>query len=366
MSFIRIPRLGALVLAVSTSLVAPTAAQGFSSGAVYTSTNEAAGNRVAVFSRAQDGTATFDQFVATGGTGSDDGLGNQGAVTLSDDGSYLYVVNAGSDDLSVFSVLEDGLSLIEVVDSRGERPVSVAQHDDLVYVLNAGDDRIAGFRQQPDGTLRRLGRARLSTTGTGAAQIDFSNDGRFVYVTEKATNSITRYRVTRRGGARQRQVFASDGATPFGFLVGQRNQLIVSQADMGAPGASAVTSYDIDGQDGGLTVRTGSLGSGETAACWVVGTPDGRLAFVSNTGTDTVSSLGIGFDGSLSLLDAQAATTGDGPVDMALTADGHFFYVLNAAAGGLGDYVVGTDGSLTGLPGSPGGLPTFASGLAAR
>lgn len=364
-------RAGLLGLALPAALLfgplaAPTAAQGISEGAVYTSTNEIDGNRVAVFARALDGTASFQQYVATGGEGTGEGLGNQGAVTLSSDGRYLYVVNAGSDDLSVFKVLEDGLELLEVVDSRGIRPVSVAQHDDLVYVLNAGDDRIAGFRQQPNGTLTSLGRRRLSGDDTAAAQVGFSNDGTFLFVTERATNSITRFRVTRRGGARQRVVLPSDGPTPFGFHVGQRNQLIVSQAAGGADGESTTTSYTIDPEDGTLEVVSGSVAAGETAACWVVGTPDGRLVFVSNTATDSVSSFAVGFEGELTLLEAQAANTGDGPLDMALTADGLFFYVLNAAGGGLGDYVVGADGSLTGLPGAPGGLPTSASGLAAR
>src|SRR5689334_5969778 len=48
--------------------------------AVYTLTNQVAGNAVAVFNRAADGTLTAAGTVATGGTGTGAGLGSQGAV----------------------------------------------------------------------------------------------------------------------------------------------------------------------------------------------------------------------------------------------------------------------------------------------
>ena len=58
----------------------------------------------------------------------------------------------------------------------------------------------------------------------------------------------------------------------------------------------------------------------------------------------------------------------DGPTDMVLTPDGRFFYVLNAADGTVSDYVIGDDGSLTGIPGSTPALPAEGrpTGLAVR
>ncbi|MCB9899268.1 MAG: beta-propeller fold lactonase family protein [Planctomycetes bacterium] len=336
-------------------------------GAVYASTNAVAGNEVAVFTRAPDGTLTFDEFVATGGLGSGAGLGNQGGLVLSDDDRYLYVVDAGSDELSVLRVLDDGLQLVDVVPSRGTQPVSVAQHDDVLYVLNAGSDTVAGFRQRPDGTLVPFGPKRtLSGTGVGAAQVDLSSDGRYLFVTEKATDSITRFRATARGLLARKEVLASDGPTPFGFHVGQRQQLFVSQAAGGASGAATLTSYAIDPSDGTLDVLSGSVASNETAACWVVGTPDGRLVFVSNTGTDSVSSFAVDFDGVLALRSAQAGLTGDAPTDMALTDDGRFLFVHNSAEGSVSPFAVATDGSLTSLSAPVTGLPPGSNGLAAR
>lgn len=360
--------LAAALVASAFALGTPdAAAQSPVEGALYTSTNEAIANFVVIYDRLADGTAVQSQMVPTGGLGTGAALGNQGAVTLSSDQEFLFVVNAGSDDLSVFRVLEDGLLLVDLVPTRGDMPISVAQHGDLVYVVHEGDDSITGFEQRADGSLVfiRGSRNRLSGQGTAPAQIGFSPDGDFLFVTERATQQISRFRVTRSGGSRRTAPIPATGITPFGFEFGLRDQLVVSNGEMGMPDAGTVTSYEIDDVDGDLDVITGPLALGETASCWIVMTPDRRIAFSSNTASATVSSLAIGFDGDLTLLDAQAATTGAGPRDMAVTPDGQFFYVLNEAGGGIGDYVIGPDGSLIGIPGSP-TINVGSTGLAVR
>ena len=336
-------------------------------GAVYTSTNAVEGNQVAVFSRSVDGTAVFDRFVNTGGFGTGAGLGNQGAVTLSENGRWLYVVNAGSDTLAVFKVLDEGLELIQTIGTGGTMPVSVAQHDRLVYVVNAGDDSIMGFRQRFNGLLIPINGsyAPLSGSATAPAQIGFSPDGQSLYVTEKSTNVIDAYSLSSLGIPIRHDVLASPGETPFGFAFGQRNQLFVSEANGGAEGQGTVSAFTLR-RSGLLDAQQSSVATGETATCWVVIDPSGRLMFVSNTASRTVSSFAVSFDGEIELLNAQAATVGVDPLDMALTRDGQFFYVLNAGSGTIGDYVVESDGNLTGIPGTAGGLPASASGLAAR
>ena len=105
----------------------------------------------------------------------------------------------------------------------------------------------------------------------------------------------------------------------------------------------------------------------QTAACWVVTTNSGNYAFVSNTGSATISSYGIAEDGTLTLIDGDAANTGAGsaPTDMALSVNSHFLYVLESATNNLGAYRVGKDGSLT-LIAEFGTLPPGAQGVAAK
>src|SRR5437660_7834359 len=126
-------------------------------GAVFALTNQVAGNSVAIYVRAADGTLTWAGSVATGGTGAGSGLGSQGALALSDDGRWLFAVNAGSNDISAFRVSPRGLTLTSRVASGGVRPISLTAHGDVLYVLNAGGDgNISGFTVGGGGALTAI------------------------------------------------------------------------------------------------------------------------------------------------------------------------------------------------------------------
>lgn len=339
-------------------------------GAVYTMSNAADRNAVLIFDRSFDGRLRAAGAVPTGGRGSGAGLGNQGGVVLSDDERWLLAVNAGSGDVSVFQVQRRGLRLVSRTSSGGTRPISVTIHRRLVYVLNAGSDNITGFTLSRQGALEPLaGSTRpLSGTAVDPAQIAFSPSGDLLVVTEKGTNQIVTYEVDRDGVAGTPHVQPSAGQTPFGFAFGHRDQLFVSEAFGGAADQSAVSSYEID-DDGGLETVSASVHTTETAACWVVVTPGGRFVYTTNTGSGSITGYEVGFDGELTILDADGRTgvTGAGstPIDMALSRGGHFLYDLNSGTHTIGAFFVTHTGALVRLA-FTGGLPAAANGLAAR
>jgi 6-phosphogluconolactonase (cycloisomerase 2 family) len=155
--------------------------------------------------------------------------------------------------------------------------------------------------------------------------------------------------------------------TPFGFAFNNPGFLVVSEAFGGAPNASATSSYSA-GDDGLLNVISGSVPDSQTAACWVVITNSGQLAFVSNTGSGTISSYQIGAgDGTLTLINAIAADGGPDSVlrDMALNNSSRFLYVQAAGGQEVRSFRVQHDGSLT-LIDTDGGLPFGAQGIAAK
>src|SRR3989441_12833176 len=95
------------------------------------------------------------------------------AIALSDEGRWVFAVNAGSNDVSAFHVTASGLSLTSRVASGGVRPISLTVHGGVVYVLNAGaDGNISGFSVGSDGTLSPIfGSTRaLSGPNVGPAQ----------------------------------------------------------------------------------------------------------------------------------------------------------------------------------------------------
>lgn len=339
-------------------------------GAVYTMSNAPDRNAVLMFDRLADGRLVPAGAVSTGGSGTGTGLGNQGGLVLTGNEKWLLTVNAGSNSISVLEVRRRGLRLADVQPSGGIRPVSVTEHRGLVYVLNAGSDSVVGFTLGRDGRLRPLdGSERpLSGAATDPAQVAFTPDGDVLVVTEKATNKIVTFEIGRHGLPGDARVQDSNGPTPFGFAFGKRDQLFVSEAFGGAENASATSSYDIDRQ-GVLTTISASVGTNQTANCWVIVTPNGRFAYVTNTGSGSISGYAIDFDGTLELLDADGRTaiTGDGsaPIDLALTDSGRFLYSLNGGTNTIAVFRVQSDGSLTRLP-FTGGLPSGANGLAAR
>jgi len=358
-------------LAFSALAVAPVTAVAVEpGGAVYTLTNQTDGNFVQVFARAGDGSLASAGAFDTGGTGTGGGLGNQGAIAVQ--GGLLLAVSAGSGEVASFQASPDGLtlSLGDTEPSGGVTPISVTVSGRFVYVLNAGDaehaGNITGFKLGLRGTLAPIpGSTRpLSAAAVGPAQVQFALGGAVLVVTEKATNLIDTYTVGATGLATGPTTHASNGATPFGFAV-QGRKVFVSEAFGGAPDASGTSSYTVGG-DGTLSLVSGSVGTTETAACWVVLSRGGRFAYVTNTGSNTISGYRVAADASIALLDADGVTasTDAGPIDAAVSRAGGFLYTLNAGAHSISGFAIQVDGSLVPVPGVA-GVPAGATGLAA-
>jgi len=344
-------------------------------GAVYTMSNAAEGNSVLVFERDAVGKLAPAGEFGTGGLGTGSGLGNQGGLIIDPANRWLFVVNAGSDDVSVLAIEEDGLMPVDRKPSGGARPVSLSYSHNLLYVLNAGGaagtaDSISGFSVGADGMLTPIPGSlqALSDTNTGPAQISFNDDGDVLVVTEKATDLIDTFILDANGVAGPVSTHESNGTTPFGFAIGKRDQVIVSEAAGGAADQSSVSSYLL-GEDGSLALVSASVGTTETAACWATVSHDGRFTYTTNAGSGSISGYSIAFDGSLTLLDANGRTgntgKGSGPLDMAFSNDGRNLYTLNGGNHTIGVFALKDKGGLAALN-SQIDVPATANGLAVR
>ena len=334
---------------------------------VYTLSNQVSGNKVMDYKRANNGTLTFSDAYATGGTGTGGGLGNQGAVILAEDHELLLAVNPGSNSISSFKVSGNGLYLKSTVSSGGMKPVSITMHDEIVYVLNAGGDgNISGFKLTDEGKLTAIANSTrsLSSSASGAAGIAFVNDGSAVVVTEKATNKIITYTINSSGVPGMMHFITSSTPTPFGFANGENGNIFVSEAAGGAAGASKLSSYHIN-NNGSISLLTGSVGANQSAACWVVITNNGKYAYTTNTNSDNLTTFGITSNGGIAVNTAIAATTGMGPIDAALSNNSKYLYILNSNSHTIGVYAVANDGGLSNVQ-TVTGVPAGANGLAAK
>jgi 6-phosphogluconolactonase (cycloisomerase 2 family) len=331
-------------------------------GAVFTISNELEGNRVLAFARGRDGSLGEQVAYPTGGKGTGDSLGSQGALVLTDDHRFLIAVDAGSNEISSFAVSGAALELRDRVSSGGVRPVSVTAREGLVYVVHAGGTNdVVGFAMDRRGHLHALPGAQhaLSAESVGPGQVELSPDARELVVTEKMTNKIDVFRVGAFGRL-DRAVFSdAAGQTPFGFEFTKRGDIVVSEA-----ATTSTSSYAIGKR--GARLITGPVSDTQMAPCWVAIGRDDRHAYVANAGSASVSSYAIARNGEITLEDARAGELGEGgrPLDMALSANGRTLYVLDRGNASVASFDVARDGSLEPAYAS-GELTPFASGLAA-
>lgn len=336
-------------------------------GHVYTLSNQTGGNEVIEFERSSTGILSWSGSYSTGGTGTGGGLGNQGALVLTDNGNFLLAINAGSNSIASFKAGNSGLSHVMTIASGGMMPVSITQYGNLVYVLNAGGSgNISGFMIDGDGNLSPIiGSTKpLSSSMAGAAQVSFVQDGKVLVVSEKATNKLITYTVNSMGVPGTMHSMMSAHPTPFGFAVGHNSNVYVTEADGGNPGTSAVSSYHVDA-DGSISLNMGPVTASQTAACWAVATNSGKYVYATNTGDNNVSSFVTDASGGLEVWDAVAGNTEGGPIDAALSNNSKYLYVLNAGGHSISAFGVGSNGSLDGIQ-TVHDIPIGATGLIAK
>lgn len=384
---------------------------------VYVMANRAEGNTILVFHRTPEGVLSQIAEVSTGGLGSGPGelpapfplgipagnpLTTQDNFVLSDDGRFLLTVNAGSNDISVLAVTNDGLELVDKAPSGGDVPVCVAQHGKLVYVINEGElsadelgkvPSMTGYFIDENGHLAPIPNS-FRITGRPDAQpgdLLFSPDGRWLIITDKfAETFIHVLQVDDDGTTHEVGDYVSNIPAPIGAAFTLHNILAVTEANArfieggqraGVPNGSSMSTYVLN-DDGTLTPVSLSVRTEQTVASYVRFTPDGRFAFTSDKGSGSISSFTISPDGELALLQSIAALTGGAfsePLDEAITPDGKFLYVVTpmaalgntlvlpipSNAGAVMGYRIGEDGSLTPVSVIE-GLPLSSVGIVAR
>jgi 6-phosphogluconolactonase (cycloisomerase 2 family) len=326
-------------------------------------TNDADHNEVVVFARQAGGELERRNSYLTGGKGSGEPhLPSQNSVVV--DRNRLFVTNAGSDDVTVFSIVGDRLEVLDRVASGGSAPRSVAVHEGHVYVLNTGGEpNISGFELARDRLVAIEESAQPA--GTDPAQVAFSRDGQTLLVSDRA-DSIHAFSVDGDGRAQQQVTYRSSGATPYGFDLTADGVLVVTEAAGAQAGKASASSYKL-GERAKLAPVSGPVGSTRSEVCWAAISKDGRTVFVTNFGDGTISTYAIGGDGSIALREAVAATTVDGKPgirDEALSSDGEYLYALHADSGRVFGWRIDEDGRLDAV-GSTNGLPLTAAGLAA-
>jgi 6-phosphogluconolactonase len=262
------------------------------------------------------------------------------------------------------------------VSSDGIDPVSIAVdpvgsfwgRGDLVYVANAGTggSNYTGFLLGADGVLRPLpGSTVALPAGSSPGDVLFNATGTNLAGTRAGTEQIDSFSVGWSGHltAAPGSPFAAQGPGPIGSEFRPTNpaQLFVSNAHGGA-GNGTVSAFAVSRKGTLTSIGAGPFADNQTAPCWVEITHDGRYLFAVNTAVPSISSYAIAPDGALTLLGSTplSATDEAGPTDARLSPDGRILYVNDGGSDTVSAFAV-QGGTLTPLPSAPTLLPAGAS-----
>lgn len=319
---------------------------------VYSMTNNADDNEIIAIRQKSDDDFTFIKAYKTGGQGTGtpiiDPLGSQGSIALSDDGHFLFAVNAGSNNISSFKITRSGtLILADVKQSGGFLPVSLTTHRNLLYVANAGDggsiaSNITGFHVDENGILAEIidsGRS-LSSENARPACIVINHNGRKIAVSEQNTSLISLFTVQPDGTLTGPIVSNSSGPGPFGSVFLTDEILLVTEV-----GINALSSYKIN-HDGTLSVISSSVLNFQTATCWVTLSENRRFAYTSNAGSHTITKYEVESNVRLRISNIVYSTKeGSGaPIDSGVCSNN--LYVLNGNEGSISVFLTERNGRL--------------------
>ena len=399
--------LGALAVAIvalpgTASAKNPGKSKAKAVGRVYSETNSPKQNRVLIFDRFANGHLKLVGSVATGGRGGQQlqpgcaptcpFLDTQGELAQTSDGKHVFAVNAGSNSVSSFLATPTGLKLVAVRNSGGNFPNSLTIHGNLVYVLDSGifpmpgpavPGNIAGAHFNAAGQLTPIPASvrPLTPTVPGLArQIGFNNTGKLLVVsllgdptlpTPTGANSIDTFKVSASGAASAATPHNATTPFPFGFAFDPKDRLIMSQVtSLTVPGAGDAASYNV-AASGALTPIS-TVASKGTAPCWVTITPNGKFAYVVNTGGGAptggfTSQYRVFPNGGLKLVANTPVRKEFALTDETLSSDSHYLYVLatgaTPATHHIDEYKVGANGLLKFIGQTPAFAVPGASGL---
>jgi WD40 repeat protein len=354
----------ALLALFPVTLAAQSAAQGY----VYTNDNQGGTtsnvvstvNTVTAFAVASDGTLSqiFGSPFSTGGLGSTTGEGvESGTIVV---GNFLFVANAGSNNVSSFTI-DPFTGFLTLVDGSPFATLGIGNGADMALAatpdgkyLYAGSLDIVALIIGPGGVLKFTSSEGLGGIAVRAMKV--SPDGKYLIAT-LSTNEIAVFSIASDGSLSPvtGSPFASTGSGADGVDINcAGSQLFVGNA---VP-APQVDVFNFPPSNGSMIEITGSPfsgGSSAQGAAVVALSPDDSELFVSNQISNSVTVFTVASGGALTLVPSSPFTSGVGliPAGLAANRAGTLLYSANFGDSTVSSLAIGTGGSLASVSSSP-------------
>jgi 6-phosphogluconolactonase (cycloisomerase 2 family) len=268
------------------------------------------------------------------------------SITLDPSGRFTYLGLTNVDRISAFTV-DAGSGLL----ARGALPSDVVTRDGpahmaitkgtaavtykpkFAYVANAGSDDVSGYSvSATSGALTALATGPFAA-GDGPNAVAVDPSGRFAYAANRNVGTVSVYQVNATTGELTAGTAVSAGTNPQSISIDPSGRFVY----VANVGSSNVSGYRIDDTSGALTEVAGSPFAAISGATAVAVDRSGRFVYATNYFNNSVSAYQIdATNGVLTPIDADAATpgvqgfpAGSGPNSISVDASGQFVYVAN-------------------------------------
>lgn len=283
-------------------------------------------------------------------------------VTAAPGGRTLYVTNANTDTISVFTITDTGdlRPLGDPVATADQpRGIVLAPGGDVAYVENGDAHLISTYRVGPRGELALLGQVGTAGYPFGIA---VSPRGDAVYVTNLDDATVSVFAVRHDGTLEPvgTPLPVGDGSlSARGVATSQDGRFVfVGTGDPFDPAPGKLTTFAVRPGHTLAHLSTTPIGPG---ALGIGVSPNSRFVYVACSGTDDIQPFRIGPNGRLTQL--AAASAPDLPVSAEISRDGRFMFVASRSVEGgtprgVWVFTIRADGTLRPV----GGAPTTAGG----
>jgi 6-phosphogluconolactonase len=264
------------------------------------------------------------------------------SLVLHPSGKYLYVANPGQggtieNDISLFSVASNGgLSEVTPRTSLGSfasqpQRLLIDSAGAFLYVMNTGTNNISVF--SVDSGSGALTQVAGSPFGIGAAPLNMvlAPSGNFLYVSLASPSSglIVAYSVTS-GQLSLINVTPTNGLNPYGLAINSAGSYLYAANTTD----NSISVFPID-SSGGLAqqVQGSPINNGYTAPVAMIFDPSGKYLYVANQGSNNVAAYSISSTGLPEALTTStttnAFTTETSPSVLATDPSGKYLLVGN-------------------------------------
>jgi 6-phosphogluconolactonase len=302
--------------------------------------------------------------------------GNPASLTADPSGRFLYVTIPGliSGTVAAFTITQSGpgtggLNLFDTFGAgAGAFGIAVEPSGHFAYVGNTSDNSVSGYAiTQSGGTASSLtqvpGSPFSALPATGSKGVAAHPNGLFIYVAESGTNQVSRNTLNSTTGELNLGTqFLSPASVrdpvsvtldPTGRFAYTANNLPpVPPGDF--PNGS-VSVYTVAFGTGALTfVENVPVGTSAGGPTMVAIDPSGRFAYVAGGG-EVAAFIIDQITGALTPTTGSPFAAGLDSRWVTVNPDGKFVYVTNHGSGttpgGVSEFAINPDGSLTPLPG---------------